>query len=308
MDMRTTADWLIRPRLLKLPGIAEVIVMGGDKKQYQVLVDPDKLLEYDVSLQQVEAAIRANNLNTSGGFLEEDQSERPVRVIARLGPLSEKVVDDLRKVPVKVNSDRAVLLGQVARIEEGPAPKRGDASIDGFSGVVITIVKQPHADTRKLTDEVKAALLEVEASLPAEVVVNTDLFQLKSFIDRGIYYVGEALAIGAVLVVIVLFLFLVNLRTTVITLTAIPLSLVLTTLVFRLVGWLTGAELSINVMTLGGLAVAIGELVDDASWTWKTSFAGSARTVPPLARNRLLWWFLRRARRFAQPSCSAPRS
>jgi HME family heavy-metal exporter len=264
MDLRTTADWLIRPRLLKLPGIAEVIVMGGDKKQYQVLVDPDKLQEYDVSLQQVEAAIKANNLNTSGGFLEEDQTERPVRVIARLGPLSEKVVDDLRKVPVKMNADRAVLLGHVARIEEGPAPKRGDASIDGHAGVVITIVKQPHADTRKLTDDVKAALREAQAALPADVVVNTDLFQLKSFIDRGIYYVEEALVIGAVLVVIVLLLFLVNLRTTFITLMAIPLSLVITTLVFRLVGVLTGTELSINVMTLGGIAVALGELVDDA--------------------------------------------
>ena len=150
------------------------------------------------------------------------------------------------------------------RSQEGPAPKRGDASIDGHAGVVITIVKQPHADTRKLTDEVKAALRDAEASLPADVVINTDLFQLKNFIDRGIYYVEEALVIGAVLVVIVLFLFLLNLRTTFITLTAIPLSLVITTLVFRLVGKLTGTELSINVMTLGGIAVAIGELVDDA--------------------------------------------
>src|SRR5262245_6115285 len=107
MDLRTTADWLVRPRLLRLPGIAEVIIMGGDKKQYQVLVDPDKLQEYDVSLQQVEAAIKANNLNASGGFLEEGQTERPVRVIARLGPLPEKVVDDLRKVPVKLAGDRA---------------------------------------------------------------------------------------------------------------------------------------------------------------------------------------------------------
>jgi CzcA family heavy metal efflux pump len=264
MDLRTTADWLIRPRLLKLPGIAEVIVMGGDRKQYQVLVDPGKLLEYDVSLQQVEAAIKANNLNTSGGFLVEDQSERPVRIIGRLGPLPEKVVEDLRKVPVKVHADRAVLLAQVARIAEGPAPKRGDASVDGHAGVVITIVKQPHADTRKLTAEVKTALREAEAALPANIVVNTDLFQLKNFIDRGIYYVEEALVIGAVLVVIVLFLFLLNLRTTFITLTAIPLSLVITTLVFRLVGTITGTELSINVMTLGGIAVAIGELVDDA--------------------------------------------
>jgi len=264
MDLRTTADWLVRPRLLRLAGIAEVIVMGGDKKQYQVLVDPAKLEEYKVSLQEVEAAIRANNLNASGGFIEEGQTERPVRVMGRLGPLSDKVVADLLKVVVKVNPDRAVLLGHVAQVEEGPAPKRGDSSIDGSPGVILNVVKQPHADTRKLTDAVKAALKELEAALPADVVVNTDLFQLKNFIDRGVYYVEEALVIGAILVVIVLFLFLLNVRTTFITLTAIPLSLVVTTLVFRLIGTLTGQELSINVMTLGGIAVAMGELVDDA--------------------------------------------
>lgn len=264
MDLRTTSDWIIRPRLLKLPGIAEVIIMGGDIKQYQVLVDPAKLQEYNVSLQDIEAAIKANNLNTSGGFLEEGQNERPVRIIGRLGPLPQQVVEDLLKVPVKLNAERPVLLRHVATVREGPAPKRGDASIDGNPGVVITIVKQPHADTRKLTQQVKAALRDSQATLPADIIINTDLFQLKGFIDRGIYYVEEALVIGAVLVVIVLFLFLLNIRTTFITLTAIPLSLVITTLVFRLIGTLTGTELSINVMTLGGIAVAMGELVDDA--------------------------------------------
>lgn len=238
--------------------------MGGDIKQYQVLIDPVKLQEFNISLQEIEAAITANNVNTSGGFLEDGQNERPVRIIGRLGPLPREVVENLLKVPVKMISDRAVLLGQVAIVQEGPAPKRGDASIDGNPGVVITIVKQPHADTRKLTDQVKAALREAEATLPADVVINLDLFQLKGFIDRGIYYVEEALVIGAILVVIVLFLFLLNIRTTFITLTAIPLSLVLTTLAFRLIGALSGTELSINVMTLGGIAVAMGELVDDA--------------------------------------------
>jgi CzcA family heavy metal efflux pump len=264
MDLRTITDWVVRPRLLKLPGVAEVIIMGGDRKQYQVLVDPEKLDEYKVSLQQVEAAVKASNLNTSGGFIEEGQGERPVRVLGRLGPLPQKVVEELLQVPVRADGERPVLLKQVAKVQEGPAAKRGDASIDGSPGVVLTIVKQPHSDTRRLTDQVKAALRDAEASLPADMVVNTDLFQLKSFIDRGIYYVEEALVIGAVLVVIVLFLFLLNLRTTFITLTAIPLSLVITTLVFRLIGALTGSELSINVMTLGGIAVAMGELVDDA--------------------------------------------
>ncbi len=264
MDLRTTADWLIRPRLLKLPGIAEVLILGGDIKQYQVLVDPDLLQEYNVTLQEVEEAIKANNLNASGGFIENGQTERPVRMIGRLGPSPEKVISDLKLAVVKVNEDRSILLENVASIQEGPAPKRGDASLDGMAGVVITIVKQPHADTRGLTDAVKAAMLEAQAALPPDMVVELNLFQLKSFIDRGVYYVEEALVIGAVLVVIVLFLFLLNIRTTFITLTAIPLSLVLTTLTFRVISWLTGQELSINVMTLGGIAVAMGELVDDA--------------------------------------------
>lgn len=264
MELRTITDWVVRPRLLKLPGIAEVIVMGGDTKQYQVLVDPDKLQEYTVSLQEIQTAIRANNLNASGGFIEEGQTERPVRVIGRLGPLPAKVIDDLKKIPLRMNADRAVLLGNVAEIVEGPAPKRGDASVNGEPGVVITVVKQPHADTRQLTDAVKASLRDAERSLPAEIAINTELFQLKGFIDRGIHFVEEALLHGAILVVVVLFLFLLNIRTTFITLTAIPLSLVITTLVFRLIGMLTGTTLSINVMTLGGIAVAMGELVDDA--------------------------------------------
>src|SRR5262245_3503316 len=183
LDLRATADWLIRPQLLKIPGVAEVIDMGGDVKQYQVLVDPRKLQEYRVSLQQVEEAIKANNVNSSGGFIEEGETERPVRVIGRLGPLPPDVIDQLRKAPVKTNADRVVRLGHVARIEEGPAPKRGDAGIDGNPGVLITVVKQPHSDTRKLTDAVKNTLRETEASLPADVVISTDLFQLRSFID-----------------------------------------------------------------------------------------------------------------------------
>lgn len=264
IDIRTVADWVIRPRLRKEPGIAEVIVLGGDQKQYQVLVNPEKLQEFGISIQQVDQAIQENNLNASGGFTEEGQVERPVRVIGRLGPSPAKVLADLRLIPVKTEGERPILLGQVATIAEGPAPKRGDGGIDGGDGVILTIVKQPHADTRQVTNRVKAVLQEAEGALSADYVINTDLFQLKDFIDRGVYYVGEALVIGAILVIIILFLFLLNFRTTLITLTAIPLSLVVTTFVFRVIGWLTGSELSINVMTLGGIAVAMGELVDDA--------------------------------------------
>ncbi|WP_442485075.1 efflux RND transporter permease subunit [Aeoliella sp. SH292] len=263
-ELRTIADWVIRPRLLQLSGIAEVIVLGGDEKQYHVEINPERLFEFGVSVQQVEQAVTNNNLNSTGGFTNEGQIERPIRVIGRLGPGTDEVLADLRKVPVDASSDRPVLIEQIAEVREGSPPKRGDASIDGHPGIVITLVKQPHVDTRGLTERIHSALLEVENSLPADLLINRDLFQLKNFIDRGVYYVGEALVIGAFLVVVVLALFLLNFRTTFITLTAIPLSLAITTIVFRLLSYFVGQELSINVMTLGGLAVAMGELVDDA--------------------------------------------
>jgi HME family heavy-metal exporter len=264
MSLRTTADWVVRPRLLKIPGVAEVFIQGGDRKQYQILADPAAMLEYGVSLGMIEQALRDSNINSSGGFAVQGEQERPIRVLGRLGPDSARVLDDLRKVPVALHAKRTVLLGQVAEVVEGPQFKRGDGAVNGIPGVVFTIAKQPHVDTRALTARIAQAFREVEAALPADIVVNSELFRLEAFIDRGIFNVGEALVIGAVLVLIVLFLFLMNLRTTFITLTAIPLSLVITTLVFRLAGVFTGSVLSINVMTLGGIAVAMGELVDDA--------------------------------------------
>ena len=277
LDLRTLADWVVRPRLLKNSGVAQVIVMGGGRKQYQILVDPTALAEYGVTLRDVETALKANNVNMTGGFADAGGVEKPIRVIGRLGPRTEQVVADLKKIPIKIPGAadtgagpghspvrRTVLLEQVARVAEGPQVKRGDSSVNGFPGVALTITKQPHTDTRALTETVQASLREVEPSLPADVILETDLYQMREFIDRGVYNVGEALVIGAVLVLIILFLFLLNFRTTFISLTAIPLSLVITTLVFKLVGVVTGVELSINIMTLGGIAVAMGELVDDA--------------------------------------------
>lgn len=264
LELRTLADWVVRPRLLKTTGVAEVFMQGGDRKQYQILIDPTALLEYDVTVQDVAQALRASNINTSGGFAVTGETERPIRVLGRLGPESRVVMEDLKRIPVGNHPKRAVLLEQVARVTEGAQFKRGDGSIDGHPGIVFTTVKQPHVDTRQLTNDVAEAFAEVESSLPADILVNSELFRLKNFIDRGIFNVAEALVIGATLVIVVLFLFLLNFRTTFITLTAIPLSLVLTTLVFRLIGFLSGSELSINVMTLGGIAVAMGELVDDA--------------------------------------------
>ncbi|MDA1165953.1 MAG: efflux RND transporter permease subunit, partial [Planctomycetota bacterium] len=264
LSLRTTADWVIRPRVLKVTGVAEAFILGGDKKQYQVRIDPTALLEYGVTLQEVEQALKESNINTSGGFAVQGETERPIRVLGRLGPEPYRVLEDLRNIPVRADPERSVLLSDVAHVVEGAQFKRGDGSVNGRPGVVFTVVKQPHVDTRDLTVRLEQAFQEAEDSLPADIVINSELFQLRNFIDRGIFNVGEALVIGAVLVVIVLFLFLLNFRTTFITLTAIPLSLVITTLVFRLMGYITGTELSINVMTLGGLAVAMGELVDDA--------------------------------------------
>lgn len=264
LELRTVADWIIRPRLLKVSGVAEVFMQGGDRKQYQILLDPTALLEYDVTVQDVERALRGSNINTSGGYAITGETERPIRILGRLGPGSQAVIEDLQTVPVARHPKRSVLLHHVAKVVEGPELKRGDGSVNGRRGIVFTVVKQPHVDTRQLTDDVAAAFEDVEASLPPHIVINSELFRLKNFIDRGIFNVAEALAIGATLVIIVLFLFLLNFRTTFITLTAIPMSLVLTTIVFRVSGWLSGTELSINVMTLGGIAVAMGELVDDA--------------------------------------------
>lgn len=264
MKLRSLGDWVIRPRLLKVTGVAECFLQGGERKQYQILVDPEALIEYGVTLQDVERVVKESNINTSGGFAITGESERPIRIQGRVGPDAHQVVEDLNNVPVRVTDERPILLGQVARITEGAEFKRGDGAVNGRPGLVFTIVKQPHVDTRALTDDVAKALAEMETSLPADIVINSELFRLRNFIDRGVFNVGEALVIGAVLVIVVLFLFLLNFRTTFITLTAIPLSLVITTLVFRLIGYLTDTSLTINVMTLGGIAVAMGELVDDA--------------------------------------------
>ena len=272
LALRTLADWVVRPRLLKIAGVAQVVTMGGGRKQYQVLVDPTALHESKVALQDVDDALRKNNVNFSGGFAERGGNELPIRVIGRLGPKPEQVIADLKLIVVKPADKaepgkplgRPVLLKDVAKIVEGAQIKRGDASIRGEPGVALTMTKQPHTDTRAITESCKVAFAEIEPSLPADVVLDSDLYELRDFIDRGVFNVGEALVIGAILVLIVLFLFLLNVRTTLISLSAIPLSLAVTALVFKLIGLITGSELSINVMTLGGIAVAMGELVDDA--------------------------------------------
>jgi HME family heavy-metal exporter len=258
MELRTLADWVVRPRLRKIPGVAEVFVQGGERKQYQILVDPAALLEYGVALEDVEHALAASNINTSGGFAIQGETERPIRILGRLGPDSARVIEDLKRVPVKASDVRPVLLEQVARVVEGPQAKRGDGGVNGLPGIVFTIAKQPRADTRQLSHRIDEAFAELQASLPDWIMLEPGLFRLRGFIDRGVHNVAESLLIGAGLVVVILFLFLLNLRTTFITLLAIPFSLVITAVVFRLFGLVTGTEMSLNVMTLGGLAVARG--------------------------------------------------
>ena len=262
LELRTLADWVVRQRLLTIPGVSQVFTMGGGRKQFQVLVDPDDLLRYGVTLHDVKQALIESNRNTTGGYLDEQgPNELLVRALGRV-----QTAEDLKKLVITIRDGRPVALQEVARVQEGPQVKRGDStafvreSENEFSGgpaVVLTVNKQPNADTREVTDAINEALADLENSLPDDIHIETTYSQ-RAFIDRAIHNVVEALADGGVLVVVLLFIFLMNFRTTFITLTAIPLSLTMTALIFAAFGF------SINTMTLGGLAVAIGELVDDA--------------------------------------------
>ena len=263
MEIRTIADWIIRQQLLTIPGVSQVFVMGGERKQFQVLVSPDLLLKFGVSLDEVKRAVASSNQNATGGYLDEQgPNEFLVRALGRI-----QTVRQLAEVVVKHREGRSILLGQVAQIVEGAQVKRGDSAayvrlpdggVGGGAAVVLTINKQPGADTSDVSDQIEAALAKLERRMPKDVRIHAELYQQKAFIDLAIDNVIEALRDGSLLVVLILFIFLLNFRTTLITLTAIPLSIVVTGLVFQVLG------LSINTMTLGGLAVAIGELVDDA--------------------------------------------
>jgi len=255
MELRTLADWDMRRRLMSIPGVSQITVMGGDVRQYQVLVDPALLVAAGVTLHEVQSAIDESNVNSSGGFLPDAHNERLIRNLARV-----ESAEDLAITVVKVLPDgSSILLGQIAEVREGASlNKRGDAGIDGRPGVILTVQKQPGADTIALTRKIEAELEIIGRSLPDGVKVHTDIFRQSNFIARAVRNVEEALRDGSLMVAVVLFIFLLNFRTTAITLTAIPLSLLTTFIVFHAAG------LGINTMTLGGLAVAIGELVDDA--------------------------------------------
>ena len=253
MQVREYADWVMRPRLLTVPGIAQVIPIGGEVRQYRVEIEPSQLQALGVERERLEAALRDFGANTSGGFLESQGREYLIRQIGRTSR-----IEDLRKLVVAVKNGQPILLDQVAEVKVAPAIKRGDAGYNGRPAVILSVQKQPAADSVQLTREVERALDELRRGLPPGVEAPQFLFKQANFIENSVANVEEALRDGAILVAIVLFLFLLNVRTTLISLAAIPLSLLMTALVFRYFG------LSINTMTLGGLAIAIGELVDDA--------------------------------------------
>ncbi|MEP7283586.1 MAG: efflux RND transporter permease subunit, partial [Rubrivivax sp.] len=253
MAVREYADWVVRPRLLTLPGVAQVIAIGGQVRQYRVELDPAQLQALGVERERVDQALRDFGSNTSGGFLESQGREVLIRQIGRTTR-----IDDLRNVVVDVRKGQPILLRQVASVEVAAAIKRGDGSYRGAPAVILSVQKQPAADSVKLTRAIEQAVDALAHNRPAGIEAPRFLFKQADFIEHSIGNVEEALRDGAVMVAFVLFVFLLNLRTTLISLTAIPVSLLATAVVFSLFG------LSINTMTLGGLAIAIGELVDDA--------------------------------------------
>ena len=253
LELRTLADWTIRPRILTIAGVSQVIPIGGGVKQYQALVSPEKLRQFGVTIEEVSTALEKSNINSTGGFVDAQSQEYLVRNLGRFYS-----IEELKETVVAYRNNTPIRLGDVATVEFGAKIKRGEAGTNGKTAVIVSVQKQPGASTLDLTKQVDEAVAELQKTLPADIEINPNLFRQASFIDASIGNVVYALRDGAILVAIVLFLFLLNFRTTFITLTAIPLSFIVTFLILYAFG------ISVNTMTLGGLAVAIGELVDDA--------------------------------------------
>jgi len=253
MFVREVADWQVRPRLLAVQGVAQIVPMGADVKQYQVMVRPDALVRLDIGLDEVEKALRKSNENSAGGFLIEGGEESIIRGLGRV-----ESVSDIKNVVVTVRKGVPVRVHQVADVRIGAKIKRGEASVNGKRAVLIAVRKQPGANTLDLTRRIDQALDNIERSLPKGIRVERKLMRQADFIDVAVKNVGTAARDGAILVAFILILFLWNFRTTLISLTALPLSLVGTAIVLQFAG------ITINTMTLGGITIAIGALVDDA--------------------------------------------
>ena len=253
-DLRTLADWTFRPRLLSLGGVAQVTVIGGDIKEYQIKLSPEKMKHYDVSLQEVISATESMNRNSTGGVLYEYGNEYIIR-----GLLSTDDIDGIGRAVVRMQGDVPITLNNIAEIAVGPkAPVLGVASHRGKPAVLMTVTKQPDASTALLTEKLDKAVEDLKSQIPSDVNVSTDIFRQQKFIDSSIDNIKKSLYEGALFVIIVLFFFLMNVRTTLISLVTIPLSLLVSVLTLKFM------ELTINTMSIGGMAIAIGSLVDDA--------------------------------------------
>ena len=254
-NLRTLADWTIRPRLLSTGGVAQVTVMGGDVMEYQIRLHPERMRHYGVTLNEVLTATRQMNRNASGGIHYESGNEYIVR-----GLLSTNSPQQIGQAVIKSTANKQpIVLADVADVEMGSkSPKTGVASVSGQPAVLLTITKQPSTSTLELTEKLDKAIAELQSSLPADVKVNTQLYRQQNFIDSSISNIKKSLLEGGIFVVLVLFIFLMNARTTIISLVTIPLSLLITLLVLHFMG------LTINTMSIGGMAIAIGSLVDDA--------------------------------------------
>ncbi len=253
MELRSLADWVVKPVILATGGVSQVTIVGGDEKQYQVLANPMLMDAYSVHLEEVEDAVRSFSQNTEGGVIREYGNEYALRGMARTNDL-----DDLRMAVVKSENGKTVLLGDVAQVTIGPAVKMGKASLNGKSGVILSISKQPNVNTLQVTRKIENALEEVKKSLPADVELDTKIFRQADFIEASVNNVGRALIEGAVFVVFVLLLFLGSVRTTIVSVVAIPLSCLGSIIILHLLG------MDMNTMTLGGMCISIGSLVDDA--------------------------------------------
>lgn len=253
MDLRTIADWTIRPRLLATGGVAQVIVIGGEYKQYQVLASPTKMKHYNVSLPELLKASEEANGNSSGGFINQYGNEYIIKGIGRTNS-----VDELGKTVIKRIDGNPIKIEDVAEIKIGAAPKIGDGSLKGNPAVIMTVMKQPATNTLELTDKIDDAVADMQKNLPSDIHINTQIFRQADFINASIGNIQKVLLEGTAFVIIILFLFLMNWRATAISLVAIPISLIVAILTLKWLGF------TINTMSLGGMAIAIGDLVDDA--------------------------------------------
>lgn len=253
IDLRAIADWTLRPRILSINGISQVVPIGGGVKQYQILLDSEKIRQKNLSIKEIGDSLKHISENTTGGFVNIDKKELLIRNLGRV-----QSIEDIKSSVVGTFQGRSVLVSDIAQVIIDKQVMRGDASINGNDGVILAIKKQPGSSTLKLSSEIELILNDISKSLPDGVVIKKDLFKQSTFIGHAVSNVGEALRDGAILVTIILFIFLMNFRTTLITLCAIPVSFAITAIVFQFF------KMEINTMTLGGLAIAVGLLVDDA--------------------------------------------